>query len=312
MADSRKPLQHFTAPRYWLTWISLGLLRIACWLPHRAVLATGRIIGRIAYRIAHQRRRIVKRNLRLCYPDLREAERVALAKRHFEALGMSLMEMGLGRWASDDRLARLTTIEGVEHVLKAVNAGRGVILLSAHFTTLEISGRVLKLHIPPFDAVYRKNRNEFITEILRTGRERSAAKTIEKSDIKSMVRSLRQGRVVWYAPDQSFSRKGAEVVPFFGVPSMHATATSTLARLGDAVAIPYFPQRLPDGRYVLRILEPLDNFPSGDLVEDTRQYVRVLEEHIRRCPEQYFWLHRKFKNLPETFPDYYADLDAEK
>lgn len=312
MADSRKPLHHFIAPGYWPIWIGLGLLRITCWLPHRAVLATGRIIGRLAYRLAGQRRRIVKRNLRLCFPDLDDVGRDALTKRHFEALGISLMEMGLGRWASDERLARMTTIEGVEHVLEAVNAGRGVILLSAHFTTLEISGRILKLHIPPFDAVYRKNRSEFITEVLRTGRERSAARTIEKRDIKSMVRSLRQGRVVWYAPDQSFRRKGAEVVPFFGVPSMHATATSTLARLGDAATIPYFPERLPDGSYALRILEPLDDFPSDDLVADTKKYVRVLEEQIRRCPEQYFWLHRKFKDLPETYPDYYADLEAEK
>jgi KDO2-lipid IV(A) lauroyltransferase len=312
MADTRTPLHHFIAPRYWPTWIGLGLLRAACWLPYRAVLALGRLIGRAAFRLAGSRRRIVKRNLRLCFPDMPDAERDALAKRHFEALGISLMEMGLGRWASDRQLSGLTTIEGVEHVLDAVNAGRGVILLSAHFTTLEISGRVLKLHIPPFDAVYRKNRSVFITEVLRTGRERSAARTIEKRDIKSMVRSLRQGRVVWYAPDQSYSRKGAEVVPFFGVPCMHATATSTLARLGGAVTIPYFPERLADGRYRLRILEPLEDFPSDDLVADTGKYVRVLEEHIRRCPEQYFWLHRKFKDLPESYPDYYADLTAEK
>lgn len=312
MAGTRKPLRHFIAPRYWPTWFGLGALRIVCWLPHKAVLALGRVIGRIAFRIAADRRLIVKRNLHLCFPEMSDAERDALARRHFEALGMSLMEMGLGRWASDRRLSRLTTVEGVEHILNAVNEGRGVILLSAHFTTLELSGRVLKLHIPPFDAVYRKNRSEFITEVLRTGRERSAAKTIEKRDIKSMVRSLRQGRVVWYAPDQSFSRKGAEVVPFFGVPSMHTTATSTLARLGKAVTIPYFPERLPDGRYRLRVLDPLQNFPSGDPVADTSEYVRVLEEHIRRCPEQYFWLHRKFKDLPDSYPDYYADLAAEK
>lgn len=312
MAGTRKPLRHFIAPRYWPTWFGLGLLRIVCWLPHKAVLALGRFIGRLAFRLAADRRRIVKRNLRLCFPEMSDAERDALAKRHFEALGMSLMEMGLGRWASDGRLSRLTTVEGVEHILNAVNEGRGVILLSAHFTTLELSGRVLKLHIPPFDAVYRRNRSEFITEVLRTGRERSAARTIEKRDIKSMVRSLRQGRVVWYAPDQSFSRKGAEVLPFFGVPSMHTTATSTLARLGKAVTIPYFPERLPDGRYKLRVLDPLENFPSGDPVADTREYVRVLEEHVRRCPEQYFWLHRKFKDLPDAYPDYYADLTAEK
>ena len=312
MADTRKRLHHYIAPKYWPTWLGLGLLRVVCWLPHRGLLVVGRLLGRITYHLAGSRGAIVKRNLRLCFPDMPDEERVALARKHFEALGISLMETGLGRWASDEHLAGLTTIEGVEHVLDAVNAGKGVILLSAHFTTLELSGRVLKLHIPPFDAVYRKNRSEFITEVLRTGRERSAAETIEKNDIRTMVRSLRQGRVVWYAPDQSYRRKGAEVVPFFGVPSMHTTATSTLARLGKAVTIPYFPERLADGRYRLRILEPLEDFPSDDLVADTKRYVGVLEEHIRRCPEQYFWVHRKFKGLPESYPDYYADLAAEK
>ncbi len=312
MADVRKPLHHYIGPKHWLTWLGLALLRLLCLLPHRVVLGIGKLVGKFAHRVAAGRRAVVRRNLRLCFPDMTDTQRNALTKRHFEALGMSLMEMGLGRWASDETLSSLTTIEGVDHVLRVVNEGRGVILLSAHFTTLEISGRVLRLHIPPFDAVYRKNRSAFITEILRTGRERSAAKTIEKRDIKAMVRSLRQGRVVWYAPDQSYNRKGAEVVPFFGVPCMHTTATSTLARLGNAVTIPYYPERLADGRYKLRILPPLEDFPSEDLIEDTRKYIQTLEEHIGRCPEQYFWLHRKFKNLPDSYPDYYADLEAEK
>ena len=148
--------------------------------------------------------------------------------------------------------------------------------------------------------------------MLRTGRERSAANTIEKRDIKKMVRSLRDGRIVWYAPDQSYNRKGSEVIEFFGVPSMHTTATSTLARLGNAVVVPYFPRRLENGRYELKILAPLQDFPGDDPVADTYKYVKLLEEHIRCCPEQYFWVHRKFKNLPATYPDYYADLDASK
>lgn len=312
MAANRKPLYRYLAPSTWPTWIGLGLLRIVCWLPHRAALAVGRSLGRLFHRAPNSRRAIVRRNIELCFPELSAQERDALAKRHFEALGMSLIELGLGRWSSDEHLTGLTTIEGVEHVLNAVNADQGVILLSAHFTTLELSGRVLKLSIPPFDAVYRKFRKPFMTEVVRSGRERSAATTIEKRDIKSMVRRLRDGGIVWYAPDQSYKRKGAEVIQFFGVPSMHATATSTLARLGKAVTLPYFPQRLPNGRYHLRILPPLENFPSDDLIADTEQYVKVLEEHVRRCPEQYFWVHRKFKDLPKSYPDYYADLDALK
>lgn len=312
MTTDRKPLHYYWAPQHWLSWLGLGVLRLVCLLPHSVALGLGRQVGRMAHRMSAERRGIVRRNIELCFPELSVAEVKVLAKRHFEALGMSIIEMGLGRWASDAKLAAMTTIDGLEHLQAAVDAGKGIILLSAHFTTLELSGRVLSLNCPPFDAVYRKNRSEFVTEVLRTGRERSAASTIEKRDIKAMVRSLRQGRPVWYAPDQSYSRKGAEVIPFFGVPSMHTTATSTLARLGKAVTLPYFPARLADGRYALHILAPLADFPSEDPVADTAKYVDILEQHIRTCPEQYFWVHRKFKGLPDGYPDYYADLDASK
>ena len=312
MADDRKPLYAYWGPRYWPVWLGLLLLRLLCLLPYRAALATGAGMGRLLHAVAGERRAIVRLNLGLCFPELSSAERDNLARRHFEAMGMSVIEMGLGRWASDAKLEALTTIRGLEHIREPLDRGQGVILLSAHFTTLEISGRVLRLLIPPYDAVYRKNRSQFITELQRTGRERSADSTIEKRDIKSMVRSLRAGRAVWYAPDQSYNRKGSEVIEFFGVPCMHTTATSTLARLGRAVTVPYFPRRTADGRYEIDILPPLENFPSDDPVADTRKYIEAIETHTRRCPEQYFWLHRKFKNLPPGYPDFYADLDALK
>ena len=290
----------------------MGLLRIVCWLPHSVAMAIGRALGRVAHVVGAERRAIVRRNIELCFPELTIDQRNDLAHKHFLALGMSMIEMGLGRWASDEHLLAMTTLDGVQHVLDAVNEGKGVILLSAHFTTLDISGRVVTLNLPPYDAVYRKNRKEFMTELLRSGRERSAANTIETRDIKKVVRSLRDGRIVWYAPDQSYNRKGSEVIKFFGVPSMHTTATSTLARLGGAVVVPFFPRRLENGQYHLTFLPRFEDFPSDDPVADTEHYVKILEERIRLCPEQYFWVHRKFKNLPESYPDYYADLDASK
>ena len=286
----------------------MGFLRLVCMLPIGAVLAVGRVLGRLAHRLSGSRRAIVRRNIELCFPDLTSDERDALTSKHFQALGMMIVEMGLGRWAKVERLVPITTINGLEHAQPALDKGQGIILLSAHFTTLEISGRVLKLRIPPFDGVYRKNRSDFVTELQRSGRERSVENTIEKRDIKKMVRSLRAGRTVWYAPDQSYSRKGAEIVDFFGVPSMHTTATSTLARLGKAAVIPYFPRRLKNGHYEMTLLPALENFPSDDPVADTRRYVAILEDHIRSCPEQYFWIHRKFKDLPDEYPDLYADL----
>lgn len=308
----RRPLSHYRAPKYWLTWIGLALLRLTCALPYRWQLGIGKGIGRLAHRVGAERRAIARRNIELCFPELTTAERDQMALEHFEALGISLMEMGLGSWASDQKLCAMTTITGAEHIQQTLDDGYGVILLSAHFTSLEISGRVLSLNCPPFDAVYRRFRNDFTTEILARGREKSARRTIEKSDIKAMVRSLREGVPVWYAPDQSYHLKQSALLPFFGVPSMTNTATGTLAKLGKAKAVPFFPRRLPQGGYELVVLPPLEGVPSGDAEADTMKYVAVLEAQIRRCPEQYYWVHRKFKNRPLPLPDAYADLDSLK
>ena len=145
MTVDRKPLSSFWTPRYWPTWFGMGLLRLVCLLPHRAALAFGRVIGRLAHRLGGSRRAVVRRNIELCFPELTAQKRDALAYEHFKALGMTVIEMGLGRWASDGQLTSITTINGLEHLQAAVEEGQGIILLAAHFTTIEISGRVLAL-----------------------------------------------------------------------------------------------------------------------------------------------------------------------
>lgn len=311
MSEPQRPASYL-APRYWPVWLGLGLLRIIVALPHAFRLAIGRLIGRTGHAVAGSRRAVVRRNIELCFPELTADEQNALTKQHFEALGISVVELGMARWMAQSRMAKLIRFEGAEHVSSAIDAGRGVILLSAHFTTLEWSAVGLSQNIPPFDAVYRKNRSEFITELLRAGRERHAHATIEKRDIRRMVKNLRRLRPVWYAPDQSFDRKGSVVVEFFGVPCSQTPAASTLARLGDAVVLPYLPRRLADGTYEMRILPALEDFPTDDSAADTQRYNDLLAEFVRTCPEQYYWVHRKFKNLPDEYPDYYADLDAPK
>jgi KDO2-lipid IV(A) lauroyltransferase len=148
-----------------------------------------------------------------------------------------------------------------------------------------------------------------MTEFVASTREMFVGRLINKSDIKAMVRSLREGNSVWDAPDQSYNLKQSALLPFFGVPAMTNIATSLLAKLGEAKVVPYFPRRLPNGHYELTILPPIENFPSDDPEADTRKYTSLLETHIRRCPEQYYWVHRKFKNRPEDLPDAYANLD---
>ena len=308
----RRPLHHYWQPRYWPTWIGFGLLRLSCLLPLKWQIGIGKSIGRLAHRVGTERRAITRRNIELCFPELSETERDKLAREHFESLGASVMEMALGRWSSDNDLLAITTIEGVEHIQQTLDEGYGVILLSAHFSALEISGRAFSLLSPPFDAVFRPFRSDIMTEFMASNREKSARSLIKKNDIKNMVRSLRNGVPVWYAPDQSYHLKQSALIPFFGVPAMTNIATTALAKLGRAKALPFLPRRLPEGGYEVQILPPIDGLPSDDPVEDTRKYIAIIEAHIRRCPEQYFWVHRKFKNRPDPLPDVYADLDALK
>lgn len=308
----RPPLRHYWAPKYWLIWIGIAFLRLCCLLPFKWQIGLGKAIGRLAHGIGAERRAITRRNIELCFPELSEAERNKLAREHFEALGASLMELALARWGRKEKLLAMTKVEGGHYIQETLDAGYGVMLISAHFTSLEISGHALREHCPAFDVVYRRFRNPLTTEIVAGTREVTARHVINKNDIKSMIRSLREGVPVWYAPDQSYHLKQSALVPFFGIPAMTNIATTTIAKLGRAKAIPFWPRRLAEGGYEIRIEPPIEGLPSDDPEADTRKYVAALEAQIRRCPEQYYWVHRKFKNRPDDLPDVYADLDALK
>lgn len=276
----RRPLYHFWAPKYWPTWLGLVLLRLSCLLPFKWQIGLGKLIGRMAHRIAPQRRAIARRNIELCFPELSATERDELALRHFEALGASLMELALGRWATREKLVGMTRVEGGEHIQQTLDEGHGVMLISAHFTALDVAGHALRQFCPPYDVVYRRFRNPFTTEIVAGTREMTARQTIEKSDIKGMVRSMREGIPVWYAPDQSYHLKQSALLPFFGVPAMTNIATTTIAKLGRAKAIPFWPRRLPEGGYEIRVLPPIEGLPSDDPEADTKKYVEIGRAHV--------------------------------
>jgi KDO2-lipid IV(A) lauroyltransferase len=312
MANKRKPLYYFWTPNYWYLWLFLGLLRLSCLLPYDRQLRIFKAAGRLLHRFDTKRKLTARRNIQLCYPDLSAEERDELVLAHYEAIGASMMDLGLARWASDEKIAAMSRINGAENLTEPLEQGEFVILLTGHFTSLELSGLVMKDICPRIDAVFQMHPNEFLTEILRTTRERVAANTIESSDVRSMVRSLRSGMALWFAPDQTVYSKQSMLTTFFGVPAMTNTATTKLAKLSSAVAIPWFLCRLPEGGYEMTILPRLENFPSDDVLEDTRKFVAVLEDAIQRSPEQYVWTYRRFKGRPEPLPDAYANLDELK
>jgi KDO2-lipid IV(A) lauroyltransferase len=292
-------------PRYWPTWIGAGLLRLCELLPYAAMVRLGHALGWLARRVPNPLVGVVRANLALCLPERTHAEREALLDRHFEALGVTLMETAMNWWSPVERIASLATIEGREHLEAALAHGRGVIVLTAHFVTTEMSAQVVRT-LGPLNALYRPFKNELLTELVQRRRSRQAAQ-IARDDIRSMVRALRRNEVVWYAPDQSYRHKGAEMVPFFGIPCATNTATSRIAEMTGATVLAYFCERLPDARgYRAVIHPPMADFPSGDSAADARRFHALIEAQVHRVPEQYWWVHRRFKGLPADYPDFYA------
>jgi Kdo2-lipid IVA lauroyltransferase/acyltransferase len=275
-------------------------------MPYAAILACGGLLGRLARRLPLKYVRVARRNIELCLPNLSEREREALIDRHFASLGMGLCESAMCLWSSDERIRALAHIEGREHLDLALQRGRGVILLTAHFTTIEISARIMNT-VQPICALYRPMKNPVLGVAVDRGRGKRARNVIHSNDIRSMVRALRNNEIVWYAPDQSFRKKGAEMVEFFGKAAATNTGTWRLARMTGAAVLYFSHERLPGGAgYRIVIHPPAAHIPSENTVSDTEHFNRFIEAQVRRVPEQYWWIHRRFKGLTADYPDYYG------
>ncbi|AQZ95105.1 lipid A biosynthesis lauroyl acyltransferase [Halopseudomonas phragmitis] len=288
-------------PRYWPLWSGLGVLWLITRLPYPLLLRLGRVLGWAMYHLMRERRSIARINLQLCLPGWSEAQREALVRENFANYGIALFEMAMAWWWPPKRLARLAHIEGLEHLQRAAAEGRGVVLMSLHFTTLEIGAALLGQAVT-IDGMYREHDNAAFDFVQRRGRERhnADAKAVEREDVRSMLKSLRAGRAIWYAPDQDYGRKASIFVPLFGVPAATVTATSTFARLGKALVVPFTQVRLDDGSgYRLVVHPPLEGFPTGDDHVDALRINQWVEQAIREHPEQYMWVHRRFKTRPE-------------
>jgi KDO2-lipid IV(A) lauroyltransferase len=298
------PLRLFV-PRYWPTWLGLGMLRLLAPLPLPLLQGIGRTLGQLVRRLPVGFVRIARRNLALCLPELNLEQREQLLSEHFASIGIALFETALAWWASDQRIQQLTQVEGLEHLHAAQASGKGVILLSAHFTTLEIGARALAARMP-LNVMYRPTSNEVMERFLSRNRALRTRRAIRRDDVRTLVTALKANEPVWYAPDQSYRNKGAQMVPLFGIACATNTATSRLAKMTGSVVLPYFPERLANGRYRMVILPPMADFPSDDAVADATRFHQLIEAQVRKAPAQYLWIHRRFKGLSADYPDYYS------
>ena len=294
-------------PRNWPTWLGVGLLVAMAWLPWPLQLVLGRGLGALLRVTLRTRRTIATRNLALCFPEIDAAARDTLLREHFAALGTGVFEFARAWWGPIAPLRHGLQLEGLEHLAAAREGGRGVIVVSGHFTTLEVCGRLLCDHVP-LAGMYRPYRRPAREWAVLRGRARYAAAMFPKQDVRGVVRHLKRGGLLWYAPDQDPSRGESVYVPFFGQPAHSLTSTHQLARLSGAAVVLFQHARREDGRYTLRLWPALDAFPSADATIDTARVMAGIEVMARAAPAQYLWIHRRFKRRPEGVEDPYRDL----
>lgn len=292
-------------PRYWLMWITFGFLRLVTLFPYAFHLSTGRFLGRLIHRLASGREKVVDTNLKLCFPQKSVEELTRIKKKTFENYGISLMELAMCWWWKAERLKPLVEVRGLEHVENCLKNKQPVILLSGHFTSLEIGGRLLALFLP-FQAMYKVQGNPFFDSLLYSKRKSYLVDVIARKNTRRILTGIKSLIPTWYAPDQDFSRERNVFAPFFGVPTATITASTRLAASCKAAVLPYYPERKADGSgYILWIKPPIENYPSGDEVADATAVNATIEECVLQNPDQYLWIHRRFKTRPEGEPEIY-------
>jgi KDO2-lipid IV(A) lauroyltransferase len=290
----------FVHPRYWLTWFGILLLWLISLLPMPVTAFIGRGLGVILYRLAGRRLHIVRTNLESCFPELDSDQIEALMKAHFKVLGQAALTIGINMFASLRRLQGLVTMRDRHYYDQVIADGTPVILLAPHFVAMEIAGLVLSSERPMF-SMYQTIRNPLIDFLVRRGRSRFDGIMVErKADMRKVVKMMRTGIPFYYLPDQDPGSADKVFASFFGIQTAVTPGFSRFARLSKAVVVPCFTKMLPRGKgYEVIFLPPLEDFPTKDPVEDARRMNEVIEQGIREMPEQYFWVHRRFKSRPE-------------
>ncbi len=286
-------------------WTVLGLLRLVALLPFRAQLPLGKLLGKLIQVLSGSRQRIVDINLQHCFPEFSTQKRHRIKNHCYKNIGISLLEMSMCWWWPEQRLKTLVEIRGQEHIDAVLESGKGVILLTGHFTSLEIGARLLALFMP-VQVMYRTQRNLLFNDYLYSKRCRYFVNTISRKNARQLIKGIKNQIPTWYAPDQDFRNERNVFAPFMGVETATITASSRMAQTSGGAMLPFYPERKIDGSgYILRIEPPLENFPSGDDLKDATRINESIEKFVHLHPGHYMWIHRRFKSRPNGKPGFY-------
>ena len=286
--------------------VVFALMWISHWLPLEILAGLGNAVGTAAFWLIPERRRVTRINLARCFPDMDPGRRERLARAHFRAFMRSFVEHALLWWAPRERIMRLVRVEGMEH-LRALS-GRPVILAAPHFVGLDAAYTRLGCEIA-IAGLYARQKSPVYDALLLRGRTRFGLSQAipRQAGVRAVLASIRSGRPFYYAPDLDFGRRDAVFVPFFGVPAATITGVARLAKLTGASVLPCVTRMLPGaGGYVVSVLPALENFPTRDIEADTRRINAIIEQQVLTMPEQYYWVHKRFKTRPEGEASFYA------
>jgi len=295
---NRKPPHKIYSPAVWPTWILVALGWVIARLPLSWIFKLGTYLGRLSHRFGRSRRLITQTNIRRCFPELNQAQQELRTRRVFEAVGIGALELTIP-WLNPQRdLSQRFDIFGQEHLDEAVALGRGVILVGGHYAVMDVICQYFA-NLKYVDVMYRANKNPVWQWLQLRGRKHFFEGVIERSDTRQTLRRLKQGRAIWYAADQDYGRNHSVFAPFFGIPAATIIATSRFAKLNNSPVLLLRQTRdQANRRWQIHFSAVLDNFPSGDDSADAAHINRLLEADIRQQPEQYLWLHKRFKTRP--------------
>ncbi|MFT4173451.1 MAG: lipid A biosynthesis acyltransferase [Rhodocyclaceae bacterium] len=290
-----------------MTRVLLVILWLLHWLPLPVQAAFGWVLGHVLYVLVVPRRRVVLKNLSLCFPQLSDHERRRLARRNVVAVTRSMLERGVIWWASEARVRRLVELRGVDKVRQAHAEGKAVIMLVPHFVGLDMAGSRMAMEMDCV-SMYAAQNDKVLERMLLHGRTRFGSQQLlsRQEGIRGAVKAMKQGRPFYYLPDLDYGPKESIFVPFFGVQTATIPGLSRVARLAHAVVIPLIVRMKPGGRgYVGEFGEPWSNFPTDDIVADTTRMNAHIEDEVRKTPDQYYWVHKRFKTRPPGEPRLY-------
>ncbi len=270
----------------------------------------GSTLGIFLYRIVPSRRRAARINLKQAYPDLSNEKIETLNQKAFRSLGVSIFEMGIAWFEKSSVLKQHCRIEGKEHLDQAIKTNKAVILLTGHFTTLEIGSRLIGFYCDKYNGVFKKAHNPLFNAIMVRYRSKFGDALIENKNVRGIIRGLKNGHATWFAPDQDFADQDIVFTPYLGGIASTLTATAKLAKITGAAVVPFYPVRLDNGKgYKLIVLPALENFPSGNIEADSAIVNKTIEGMVYNNPEQYLWLHKRFKNQPAGLNNIYLSED---